>query len=512
MDYVTFHYQQLPYRRADQSVPGAEEVDPPVSMTERPELFIGGRWQRSAGSETVEVRNPATGARVGSAALGTPADMDAAVAAARSSFDSGVWASTAPSERAEVLHRAADLLEQRAPELAVSITSELGCPLWFSEKAHVPNPIRHTRYYADMARDFAYDETRTDGTNASLVTQEPVGVVAAITPWNGPLSTPSLKLAPALAAGCSIILKPPPETPLTAYAFADALLEAGLPEGVLSIVPADREAGQHLVAHPDVDKIAFTGSSAAGKKIMATAAERIARVTLELGGKSAAILLEDADVATVVPALLPMAMMVNGQACIAQTRVLVPRSLEAQVVEALAEAMRALQVGDPMASGTMIGPMVSERQRDRVAGYVTTGRDEGARVVTGGDRLVLPSELAAGWFVPPTLLAGVHNSMRVAQEEIFGPVMAVIAYDDEDDAVAIANDSVYGLSGSVWSADAERAVRVARRVRTGMVSINGMPQSYGSPFGGYKQSGIGREMGPEGFKAFLETKSIAVGL
>lgn len=481
-----------------------------MSMTERPELFVGGEWRTPRGGEVVEVRNPATGARVGTAALASAADIDDAVRAARASFDSGVWATATPEERSAVLHRAADLLEKRADDLAVSITSELGCPLWFSQKAHVPNPIRHTRYYADLARDFAYDEPRTDGTFSSVVTQEPVGVVAAITPWNGPLSTPSLKVAPSLAAGCSVVLKPPPETPLTAYAFADALLEAGLPAGVLSIVPGDREAGQALVDHPEVDKIAFTGSSAAGKKIMASAASRIARVTLELGGKSAAIVLDDADPAVVVPALLPMAMMVNGQACIAQTRVLVPRARQQDFVDALADAISGQRVGDPMAADTMIGPMVSERQRDRVAGYIATGREEGARVVVGGETLTLPPELEGGWFVAPTLLADVDNSMRVAQEEIFGPVMAVIAYDDEDDAVCIANDSVYGLSGSVWSPDVDRAVAVARRVRTGMVSINGSPQAYGSPFGGYKQSGIGREMGPEGFRSFLETKSIAV--
>lgn len=482
-----------------------------MSMTERPELFIGGRWQKPRDGETIEVRNPATGERVGEAALGGVADVDAAVEAARASFDSGVWADTAPQERSEVMHRAADLLEKRASELAVSITSELGCPLWFSEMAHVPNPIRHTRYYADMARDFPYDEYRTDGTNRSLVTQEPVGVVGAITPWNGPLSTPSLKIAPSLAAGCSVVLKPPPETPLTAYAFADAFAEAGLPEGVLSIVPADREAGAHLVDHPEVDKIAFTGSSAAGKVIMAAAASRIARVTLELGGKSAAIVLPDADLDELVPKLLPMAMMVNGQACIAQTRVVVHRSIEKQLVEALSAAVADQKVGDPMDPSTKIGPMVSERQRDRVAGYIELGRQEGATVATGG-RLTLPPELEGGWFVTPTVLTGVHNSMRVAQEEIFGPVMAVIAYDSVDEAVAIANDSVYGLSGSVWGPDLDEAVAIARRVRTGMLSINGVPQAYGSPFGGYKQSGVGREMGPEGFRAFLETKSIAVGL
>jgi aldehyde dehydrogenase (NAD+) len=482
-----------------------------MSTTERPQLFVGGRWVSSSGGDSVEVRNPATGAHVGTAALGTTQDIDAAVGAARESFDGGAWSRATPAERAEVLATAADLLEKRSAELAVSITSELGCPIWFSERAHVPNPIRHLRYYGELARDYAYDERRTDGTNTSVVTHEPVGVVAAITPWNGPLSTPTLKVAPALAAGCSVVLKPPPETPLTVYALADAFSEAGLPEGVLSIVPADREAGQHLVDHPGVDKIAFTGSTLAGKAIMASAAARVKRVTLELGGKSAAVILDDADLGAVVPALLPMSLMVNGQACIAQTRVLVPRSRKDEVTEAIAEAMRGQTVGDPLDPSTMIGPMVSERQRDRVAGYIETGRSEGARVAFGGERLTLPPELADGWFVPPTLFADVDNAMRIAQEEIFGPVLAVIAYDDEEDAIRIANDTRYGLSGSVWGTDTDGALGVARRMRTGMVSINGKPQAYGTPFGGYKESGIGREMGPEGFAAYLETKSIAVG-
>ena len=482
-----------------------------MSLTERPELFIGGRWTAGSQTRQIEVRNPATGARVGSAALASTADIDAAVEAARASFDSGVWADAPPEERSAVLHRAADLLEARAPELARLITSELGCPIWFSERAHVPNPLRNLRYYADLAKDFDYDERRGDGTNTSLVTQVPVGVVAAVTPWNGPLSTPTLKVAPALAAGCSVILKPPPETPLSAYNLADALSEAGLPEGVLNIVPADREEGAHLVNHPGVDKVAFTGSSAAGKKIMAACAARVARVTLELGGKSAAIILDDADVDKVVPALLPMAFMVNGQACIAQTRLLVPRSRRDEFIDAFAQAIAAQRVGDPLDPATMIGPMVSRRQQERVEGYIAAGRAEGARVVVGGERPHLPPELAGGHFVAPTLLADVHNSMRVAQEEIFGPVLAVIDYDGDDEAVAIANDSVYGLSGSVWGNDEERALAVARRMRTGMVSLNGRPQAFGSPFGGFKESGIGREMGPEGFRAYLETMSIAVG-
>jgi aldehyde dehydrogenase (NAD+) len=482
-----------------------------VIITDRPQLFIGGSWQDPRSDAATPVRNPATGAHLATAALGSAADMDVAVAAARKSFDAGVWSGTPPAERASVLHRAADLLDKRSAELAQAITAELGCPIWFSQRAHVPNPIRQLRYYADLAAGFAYAEPRGDGVNTSLVVQEPVGVVAAITPWNGPLSTPTLKVAPALAAGCSVVLKPAPETPLTVYALAEALAEAGLPYGVLSIVPADREAGEHLISHPDVDKVAFTGSTAAGKRIMARCAERIARVTLELGGKSAAVILDDADPDRVIPALLPMALMVNGQACIAQTRVLVPRAREATFTEALAAALAAQRVGDPAVPDTTIGPLVSERQRDRVEGYLSTGRAEGARVVTGGRRPELPDDLAAGWFVEPTLLASVDNAMRVAREEIFGPVMAVIGYDGDEAAVAIANDSPYGLSGSVWSGDEDRALAVARRIRTGMVSINGRPQAFGTPFGGFKQSGIGREMGPEGFRGYLEVKSIAVG-
>ena len=484
-----------------------------AELYDRPHVFVGGRWEPSQGGRSVTVDNPATRERVGQAVLASAADVDRSVAAARAAFDDGRWRDLPASERAAVMRDAADRLEKRAPEIAVMLTSELGCPLSFSERAHVPNPIRHTRYYAELAETYEHDEARSDSAgNTSLVTQEPVGVVAAITPWNGPLSGPSLKLAPALAAGCSVVLKPPPETPLTAYAFADAFTEAGLPEGVLSILPADREVGQHLVDHPEVDKIAFTGSTAAGKTIMASAARRIARLTLELGGKSAAIMLEDADPGTVVGALLPMALTVNGQLCIAQTRVLVPRSREAEFVEALEAGMRGQRVGDPMAAETTIGPLVSERQHDRVVGYVELARAEGAQIVTGSESLPLPDELARGWFVPPTLLAGVDNAMRVAREEIFGPVIAVIAYDDNAEAIAIANDSPYGLSGSVWGADTDRAVAVARRIRTGMVSINGAPQAYGSPFGGFKQSGVGREMGPEGYRSYLETKSIALGV
>ncbi|MEO3860016.1 aldehyde dehydrogenase family protein [Acrocarpospora sp. B8E8] len=456
-------------------------------MTERSEVFIGGRWVTGTGSQLIEVRNPATGARVGRAALASLADIDDAVAAARAGFESRTWADAAPGQRARVLRTAADLLEKRASEIARLITSELGCPIGFSDRVHVPDAIRHLRYYADVAENFPYDERRTDGIHTSLVTREPVGVVAAITPWNGPLSMPALKIAPALAAGCSVVLKPPPETPLTAYQLAEALTEAGLPEGALSVLPGNRGAGAHLVEHPQVDKVAFMGSGAAGRAVMAACADRMARLTLELSGTSAAIILDDADLDQVVAALLPVALLDNGAACIAQTRLLVPRARENALVEAVAEALRGQRAGDPMDPATTVGPMVGRRQRDRVRSYIEQGADAGARVVTGGSLPALP-----GWFVAPTLLADVLGGL--ARDEVFGPVLVVIAYDSEEQAVAIANDS--RRSASVWSADEGRALAVARRVRSEMVSVNGRPQA----FGGFK----------EDFGIYLESKSIAL--
>lgn len=483
----------------------------PEDLTHRPNVFIGGGWNASEGGTPVDVRNPWNGDVVGRATLGTPADIDAAVASARATFDAGVWRNLAPGDRADVLARAADLLESRLAELALLVTSELGCPLSYSQRVHVPGPIRVLRYYAEMARSFEYEDLRSDGVSTSLVRRVPVGVVGAVTPWNGPISNPMMKLAPSLANGCSVVLKPSPETPLSAYAIADALCEAGLPSGVLNIVPGGREVGEHLVSHPGVDKVAFTGSTAAGKRVMAACADRIARLTLELGGKSAAIVLPDADLNALVPALLPMAFMLNGQACISQTRVLVSQEREQELLDALAEAFRAQQVGDPLDQATDIGPLVSAAQRERVEGYISLAGTEGAQVVVGGRRPTFYSPLDQGWFVAPTLLAGVENSMRVAREEIFGPVVSVIPYSGTAEAVAIANDSVYGLSGSVWSTDVDSALAVAKQIRTGMVSINGSPQAFGTPLGGFKQSGVGRELGPEGFSPYLEAQSIALG-
>ncbi len=471
------------------------------------QLWMGGRWEDSAGDVVGEVVNPAGLGKVATVQLATPHDMERAVALARDSFETGEWRSSSPEARAAVLRDAAALIEKRLPELARTLTSELGCPLWFSERAHVPNPVRHLRYYADLVENRDFDEVRTDGTNTSIVVEEPVGVVGAITPWNGPLSSPTIKVAPALAAGCSVVVKPATQTPLTVMALGEALAEAGLPEGVLSILPAGRDAGEVLLRHPQVDKLAFTGSTQVGKHLMRLAADRVARVTLELGGKSAAIVLPGADIEAMVAALIPMAFSVNGQLCISQSRVLVPRSMEAEVRDALTAAIGALVVGDPMDPATFIGPLVSQAQRDTVVDYLSVARQEGAEVTVGGGT---PDHLGEGFWVEPTLLTGVTNAMRVAQEEIFGPVMSLLTYEDLDDAVTIANDSPYGLSGSVWCGDVPEGIAVARRIRTGMVSINGAPQSWGTPFGGYKQSGVGREMGPEGLQSYIEKKSIAV--
>ncbi|GIH22181.1 aldehyde dehydrogenase [Acrocarpospora phusangensis] len=460
-------------------------------MAERSEVFIGGRWVTGTGSRLIEVRNPATGARVGRAGLASLADVDDAVAAARAGFDSGVWAEAAPGQRAQVLRTAADLLEKRAGEIARLITAELGSPIGLSERLHVPDAIRHLRCSADVAESFPYDERRADGGDTSLVTRRPVGVVAAITPWHGPLSMPALKVAPALAAGCSVVLKPPPETPLSAYQLAEALVEAGLPPDVLSVLPGDRDAGAHLVEHPRVDMVDFTGSGAAGRTVVSACVNRAARVTMEFGGRAAAVVLDDADLDAVVPALLPVALAENGQAGIAQTRLLVPRAKADALVEALAEGLRAQRVGDPMDPATTIGPMVGMRQRDRVLGYVESGREAGARVVTGTPPSTLP-----GWFVTPTLLAGVESGMRVARAEVFGPVLAVTAYEGEDQAVAYANEEPFARAASVWSADAERALAVARRIRTGTVSVNGRRQASGGCV--------------EAFRTCLESKSIAL--
>jgi betaine-aldehyde dehydrogenase len=381
----------------------------------------------------------------------------------------------------------------------------MGSPITFSRLGQVMAPGMVLDYFTRLTREYPFEEVRPGMLGPALVRREAVGVVGAIVPWNAPLFTIMLKLAPALASGSTVVLKPAPEAPINAMMLAEAIEEVGIPKGVVNILPAGREVGEHLVAHDGVDKISFTGSTAAGKRIAGLCGERLRRVTLELGGKSAAIVLDDANLAETVGGLIPAAMMNSGQACVAQTRVLVSKRRHDEVVDALVKAVGEQKVGDPMEADTFCGPLVASRQRDRVEGYIRSGREEGARVAVGGGR---PAWAKRGWYVEPTVFVGVNNSMRIAREEIFGPVISVIPYDTPEEAVRIANDSDYGLSGTVWTADVERGLDVARRVRTGTYTVNGFAMEFSAPFGGYKCSGLGRELGPEGLAAYLEPKTI----
>ena len=469
-------------------------------------FYIGGEWAEPAGSATIDVVSPHTEEVIGRVPDGSEADMDRAVAAARDAFDNGPWPRMAPEDRAAAIGRLADLYSARLGEIAELITEEMGSPITFSQLAQAPQPHMMLTYFAGLGKTFTWEDERPGLFGPVTVRREPVGVVAAIVPWNVPQFTIMTKLPAALVAGCTVVVKPAPETPLDAYLLAELIEQAELPPGVVNIVPAGREAGEHLVSHPGVDKVAFTGSTAAGRRIGSICGQQLKRCSLELGGKSAAIILDDADLAATMGWLEMASLMNNGQACVAQTRILAPRDRYDETVDALAAMVSGLAVGDPGDPATQIGPLVARRQQDRVEGYISAGLDEGAKVVTGGSRA---SGRDRGWYVAPTVFAGVDPSMRIAREEIFGPVLCVIPYDGEDDAIAIANDSDYGLAGTVWTADAERGMEVARRVRTGTYGVNMYMIETCAPFGGYKASGVGRELGPEGLTSYLEYKSIA---
>ena len=465
-------------------------------------IYIDGAWVASTGTGTIEVIDASTEQVCGSIPEGTAADVDRAVAAARAAFET--WGLTSPEDRAKHIQAIAEGLEARQDELASVIAGELGMPLLYSQLIQAGLPVSNFKTHVELIEQVPWEET----IGHSLVVREPVGVVGCITPWNYPLHQIVAKVAPALAAGCTVVLKPSEVAPLNAFILAEVIDAAGLPAGVFNLVSGlGPVVGEAIAAHPDVDMVSFTGSTRAGKRVSELASATVKRVALELGGKSANIILDDADLdRCVAPGVIFGCFLNSGQTCTALTRMLVPRSLLAEVTERARAAAESVRLGAADDPDAQLGPLSSAVQRDRVRAYIQQGIDEGATLITGG--VEPPEGLEAGFFVRPTVFADVTPDMTIAQEEIFGPVLSILAYDSEDEAIRIANDSLYGLSGAVQSADVERAKRVARRIRSGQVNINEGGFNLLAPFGGYKQSGHGRELGRYGIEEFLETKSI----
>jgi acyl-CoA reductase-like NAD-dependent aldehyde dehydrogenase len=470
-------------------------------MHNRDKLYINGTWSASSGAGHIDVINAATEEVIGSVPAGTPEDVERAVAAARAAFEP--WANTPVGKRAEWLAKIADGLKTRAEEIARTITAEVGMPLKLSQRIQAGLPAANMASYAKLVTEYRFEEPIGN----SLVVREPIGVVGCITPWNYPLHQIVAKVAPALAAGNTVVLKPSQVAPLSAFILADVIDAAGLPSGVFNLVSGyGATVGEALVKHPQVDMISFTGSTGAGKKISELAAGTVKRVALELGGKSPSVILDDADLALAVKSTVGACYLNSGQTCTALTRMLVPEARYEEAAKLAAEVANSFTVGDPLADQTRLGPLASSDQRDTVRGYIKKGIEEGAKLLCGGPDA--PEGLAKGYFVKPTVFGRVNPKMTIAQEEIFGPVLSILSYKDEDDAVSIANDTIYGLAGAVWSGDEERAKRMARRLRTGQVDINGGQFNLLAPFGGYKQSGIGRELGRYGLEEFTEVKAL----
>jgi betaine-aldehyde dehydrogenase len=472
-------------------------------MQVRDQLYINGLWAAPRGNKSIDVINASTEEVMGRVPEGTPEDVNAAVAAARAAFDG--WAATPAAERAAFLQKIHEGLKARSEEIGKLIAGEVGMPVKLATMIQAGSPTATFGMYARMLGSYAFEER----VGNSLVLREPVGVVAAITPWNYPLHQIAAKVALALAAGCTVVLKPSEVAPLNAFVLAEIIHAAGLPAGVFNLVTGyGPVVGEALAAHPDVDMVSFTGSTRAGKRVSELASATVKRVALELGGKSAAVVLDDADLAAAVKGTMNACFLNSGQTCSAHTRLLVPESKYAEAAKIAAEVAKGVSVGDPFGGTAKLGPLVSELQRERVRAYITKGMESGAELLAGGADA--PEGLPRGYYVKPTVFGRVSPDATIAQEEIFGPVLSIITYKDEDEAVRIANNTPYGLGGGVWSKDEEHAKKVARRMRTGQVDINGGPFNLQAPFGGYKQSGNGRELGRFGLEEFLEYKSLQI--
>lgn len=470
-------------------------------MIERKEFYVGGKWIRPEGVGTIDVRSPATEAVIGRVPEGGAKDVDNAVTKAREAL--GGWMATSASARGALLQKVADELKARIEEIGRTISIEMGMPIKLATRIQAGSPVAIFSMYAKLAAEFEFEFRRGN----SLILRDPIGVVAAITPWNYPLHQIAAKVAPAMAAGCTVVLKPSEVAPLNAFLLAEVMDKVGVPAGVFNLVSGfGPVVGEALATHPGVDLISFTGSTSAGKRVSALAADSVKRVALELGGKSASIILDDADLAAAVKGTVNSCFLNSGQTCNAQTRMLVQNSKYAEAANLAADIAKTFTVGDPLAGVAKLGPLTSAAQRDRVQSYIRKGVEEGAELLVGGPER--PEGVTEGYYVKPTVFGRVNSESTIAQEEIFGPVLSIITYETEQDAIRIANGTPYGLGGAVWCAEAERGISVARQLRTGQIDINGAPFNYLAPFGGFKQSGHGREFGQPGLEEYLEYKAI----